>query len=400
MSSRWDPSAHPRDPVGRFSLIGGRGSQRSLANTDRWVDPVLLSGEDFSDLDVITNEGWGDLPRPATFDVLRGQVGRAQNMDELGAVAKDIFDQLEPDQQIELLGDINERGLAIRRNEQGRLSVPPVDLPRPANWDEDTWRGMPGSEVEKDLHGFYGDPPSTYFNPGTVKDLSEGGAMNDGVKRAELITADGVKVRTEIVVKRASSVEEADAEILGSELGHVMGVPSPVVINNPKDNHEVAMEAVIGHPGYAFGDHDPADMMYGDRKMIARYRESAARMAMMDQIMGNRDRHDGNWIMADSGEAVGIDNGLAFGGGRERYRSVEEIRRFQTEFMGNINQKASDWNKWGDRVSTEEMKSWAAGIKAMRPEFEKRGRLDWYEGALTNYTYLLRERIQLDQELA
>lgn len=108
-------------------------------------------------------------------------------------------------------------------------------------------------------------------------------------------------------------------------------------------------------------------------------------MAVLDQITGNQDRHDGNWLVDGNGNISGIiDHGLAYHikdwrTKRHDRMTLDEpyIFRTKSEFTKKFaNTKGQQTNidfHPADLDAIEEM------LTALKGEYEARDRLDWWE---------------------
>ena len=375
-SRAWNPADHPRDPLGRFATSFHGNNNRTVGRSR------ARSSEVDAPLD---DDPWAQLEQR--------QLAQARQRASAARSAWNASDDLDVIPGHEGAGP---RSLDSFLEElRGQESPAPFDGPR----DEimrHPWRGNAGNAPEAvaqlDDYAENAGEGRYSFDPDEADDLSDMGAINAGVIRAELVDGEtGEKTGVMIVMKSTNTVDEADAEVLASEVGHAIGAPVPSVRQSPGDSKQLIMEGVFGSPGF----NTEAPTFRDGREAVGNYREAGARIAVLDQITGNRDRHQGNWIMTDNDIPVGIDNGLAWGAALgEEQRSAEQIRQIQTGFMKAFDQGngVSAWAQMGDRISLEEMESWESRLADMAPEFEKRGRSDWHMQMMENYGYLLAEK--------
>lgn len=389
--SKFDPSLHPRDPLGMFAVKGGtakRERDARLASMDansakrqvlgRGPDSAFLDEASVSDLSVIED----DTPSRLLAQYNNGDFGIdtfENKMDQV--VARPAVEAAES-------YGARERKRQTRLAEANR-AFPPIEADRP-DWERADYLGRPESraEIEGTLLAA-ADPGNLAVTTGEIHRLS-GGGMADSVVRAQLIGPDGKRLPYDAVIKTAASRDEAAAEMLGAEVGHAIGAPVPVVVPSTNTGRQVYMEHIVGGIGYQTSAPGPAD----GREMVHAYREGAARLSVLDEITGNRDRHDGNWVLTDQGTPIGIDNGLMFGAGGERFRSPQSIRNIR---HGMLSSSASaGWEQMQDRIPTEEMESWRPRLDALGPQFAARGKGDWHRQMMDNYEQVLERRYGME----
>lgn len=380
--AKWNPADHPRDPLGRFSLVGGsRTTSRLRPVSERKRGWSIFDEE--PEAAASRDEIFGDSLDVITPSSVRERFGSKSEIP-----AGTGWGNMPPVRK----SDAKEVSLAMR--ELQRMKRPPsYALPqRPDSWDEPDWRGVPPADVEADI--IEATSPDFMMSPVGMQDLSSGGALNRGVRRGMMVDEDGRKLDTEVVIKGTRISHEADAEVLASELGHAIGAPMPIVRAHDDERTNLVMEAVPGEMGFAV--RETATQRELGREGYTNYLRSAKRIAILDQLTGNRDRHDGNWILTDDGTAVGIDNGLAWGAPAGKYgetMTVNETRAEQENKRGRGN-LAGGWYKIDDKhgPSLEEMESWRPKLQALEPVFAAHDQQRWFDDTMRNYEFLLHEK--------
>lgn len=227
------------------------------------------------------------------------------------------------------------------------------------------------------------------------------------------------KVRTyddgRMVVIKKQDPQGAHAEYLASVLGEALGAPVPAVVLDPDEPSGVWMAHVKGQSGMAIGidiaagnppfggvkalfdwmsptelatmfDHDEfhnADVIeeyVAGPQVMAGGR--AWRMALLDVLIGNFDRHPGNWILTPDGHMVGIDHGNAFHNQEEHGSDsppawVHDFRLYHWL----LDQTGRYWD--GKLISLEEATAIDEKLRSedVRGEFERLGRDEWYARA-------------------
>jgi hypothetical protein len=104
-------------------------------------------------------------------------------------------------------------------------------------------------------------------------------------------------------------------------------------------------------------------------------------MGIADLLMFNVDRNPGNWIQLPGGRLAGIDHGNAFYGGGTH--SLESSASF---FRGEFAEFATNPME-GTLLDTIDFGPVDLGairerVSALRPEFERLGRMSWFDGMM------------------
>jgi hypothetical protein len=169
------------------------------------------------------------------------------------------------------------------------------------------------------------------------------------------------------VRKEDSFIKRQDAEVLAHQVSDVLGAGAPGVVRTKPD--QIWMEYVPGKLGLAVhksGVLSP-DIADSDR---------GQRIGLLDAVIGNQDRSDGNWIFAPDGQPTPIDHGLA-----------------QYDRLGEAGGEVGDddyspfWNALAEKTNSpwpeQQWDEWRQGLEALQPSFREHP--DWYEGMLENF---------------
>jgi hypothetical protein len=215
--------------------------------------------------------------------------------------------------------------------------------------------------------------------PAKTKALS-GGIMADGT---HLKTYDDgtMMVSKEYGGKTMLGAKHAaDGEQLGARIMEAVGARHAAVVRTGPGG--IDMEWVPGKTGAEFGYGDgfireanvPASIVDSDDGRL---------MGLADFIMGNEDRNPGNWIKTADGHIVGIDHGRAF----ESVKPDSFVSVDNSPFNDHLIERSGEggW-KANLRKTNDFTKADMAAVRerlvAMREEFVKAKRLNWYNLAL------------------
>lgn len=154
----------------------------------------------------------------------------------------------------------------------------------------------------------------------------------------------------------------ADAEELAAPVLDAFGAPAAAV--RRVDDHTIDMEFVPGEQGGKSGDlKAPADVVESSM---------GRRLGLADAALGHRDRNGGGWMKTNDGGIVAIDNGNAFEYGPHAAHG--------NPFVGYL-MTGSQW-KSGTEVDRSELAEARQRVEALRPEFERLGRVRWHDEML------------------
>lgn len=182
--------------------------------------------------------------------------------------------------------------------------------------------------------------------------------------------------------QRAEWDETAHKEVLSSKLADAIGAPVPKAVRY--GDRSVVQEWVdirpnkgsIGGPGF----------------MEA---EGAKELGLLDYLIGNSDRHAGNYFYDDVADrVVGIDHGLVWSnvGGSNlegRYRSPF----FRRWIDGADTKVTGTTDISGARhvgFSADELLTVRRRIRDIKPEFQGRDRMDWYNATIDRLDALIK----------
>lgn len=155
----------------------------------------------------------------------------------------------------------------------------------------------------------------------------------------------------------------ADREELGALVMAAVGAPAPAVARR---GDRLLMEHVDGTTGTSMvGADQPAPPSVTDSP-------EGRLIGLADLIMANPDRHTGNWIVTADGSVVGIDHGMSFA--EDLAEAVNDFNRALLVAEGPMVRPNPDAD-W----SFADLPAIRARIEALRPDFERLGREDWYD---------------------
>jgi hypothetical protein len=164
-------------------------------------------------------------------------------------------------------------------------------------------------------------------------------------------------------------LRQADAEELGSLVANAVGVHAPAIHRaGPTDLHmEFMAGAHIDHSPIAPWARPPQAVVESDQGHL---------MGLLDLLMGNNDRHAGNWMLQDDGSLVALDHALSL----NNKHASSGLGAFSAPF---VNAAGNDWAPTHD-MSPEDMALIHQRLDTLRPEFERLHRLDWWQSMMEN----------------
>jgi hypothetical protein len=124
--------------------------------------------------------------------------------------------------------------------------------------------------------------------------------------------------------------------------------------------------------------------------------DQAARLAVLDLLIDNSDRHQGNWLVGRDGALAGIDQGCAWSAlwARMREKDSPYFGNRMTEFMqgpGMLRFRKPNSSGLSDNpLTASDIAFLRARINEVRPDFEKLGRGEMLEFSLVALSWLER----------
>lgn len=164
-------------------------------------------------------------------------------------------------------------------------------------------------------------------------------------------------------------VESADSEELAALVGEAVGVRTPAVMRTSPT--EILMEHIDGKSGadiVTWGKPPPDDLLNSD---------SGRLMGLLDVIVLNADRNEGNWIVDGNGDIAGIDHA-------ESFNSPDAGPRTGSPFAAPFVDVAR--NDYGSNdMSPEDMATIRPRLEALRPQFDALGHGDWHTAMMKRF---------------
>ncbi|WP_460355639.1 ICP22 family protein [Actinoallomurus acanthiterrae] len=201
-----------------------------------------------------------------------------------------------------------------------------------------------------------------------------------GSERVELVTFndDTHAVRKEL---KAGKEDQGDREELGALVGGAVDAPVPRVYR--ESDRVLFMDHVDGDT--ALAQHpdswDPSDLDH----LGYQNTHGAKILGLLDILIQNNDRHNGNWIIID-GNVFGIDHNLAF-----HDRAIDTTANSFAEHYADL-VKVSDghyeyvWKH--NELSSSDVALIRSRLEALRPEFERLKHPGWYEEMMDRFGHI------------
>jgi hypothetical protein len=220
------------------------------------------------------------------------------------------------------------------------------------------WRARLDADREMLERVAGGEPSATEALGGNVSDNSLV-TYPDGTR--------AVRKKYEGVAGRLRGAEGAqeDAEELAPLLLAAVGIRAPAVVRTGAN--AIEMTHIPGETGYSVvprGTLDvPQDILDSDDGRL---------LGLADALMGMTDRNNpGNWLIQPDGHLAGIDHSLAW------FPDSAEGNPFAAHFLGR-----SGGFRPND-MTRADMAELRRRLEALRPQFEAKGRGDWFELTMT-----------------
>lgn len=244
------------------------------------------------------------------------------------------------------------------------------------------------------------DPPSDRKVPKNT-DIKK--SVLSGVESSEKLTG-GVSAETSKVkfkdgtsgvrkfIDHSTAKRQQDAEELVPLLARMMGLKAAQVMR--VDEQTTIQQFLSGKPAM-----DALPWLVNAGTPQAKKLSASARaksyvesddgwlMAVMDQITGNQDRHDGNWLVQEgvTDRIVGvIDHGLAYSirdwrTKRHDPMNLSEAYIFRTRSEFTKKFAKTDGTQTDIDFHPDDLEAIAGMMTSLRKEYEDRGRLDWWQ---------------------
>jgi hypothetical protein len=184
----------------------------------------------------------------------------------------------------------------------------------------------------------------------------------------ELVTfADGTKAVYKVVHTEA----EVHAEVLSSMIGRAIGARVPEV--HQVGRREMYMEFMPGRPAV-----DVVLTLNGQMPYVETW--DGLLLGLLDALIDNRDRHVGNWIIADDGTISGIDHTVALieigrrgqGAGMVEPGTGALSSPFARRWLLTIDERGMP--TWKDNeLHPADVDQWLSAVLELQPHFYRRG---------------------------
>jgi len=192
------------------------------------------------------------------------------------------------------------------------------------------------------------------------------------------------------VIDNASAKHQQDAEELVSMLARMMGLPAPEVARlneNTTVQQFLRGEIAASALPWVVNAGTPQAKKLSASARVKSYVESDTGwlMAVMDQVVGNQDRNDGNWLTGEDGEITGvIDHGLAYmirdwRTKQHNRMDLSEAYIFRTKSEFTKRFAKANGEQTNIDLHPEDLDAIEEMMTALRSEYEARGRLEWWE---------------------
>jgi hypothetical protein len=187
--------------------------------------------------------------------------------------------------------------------------------------------------------------------------------------------------------------EVTDAEQLAALVGHAISAPVPRVYRTgPAEIHTDWSEGTVGSQWV--DQHGQAAL-----DEIAQT-PAARRLGLLDMLVGNSDRHSGNFLITDDGQLTGIDHGFAWSSEHldpddpdmipEDWVALGHLNAQGSAFVGGfVDQSILERSRGSQReavdmpwISPQDVTEIRGRLEALRPEFEHLGRGQWLDYSL------------------
>jgi hypothetical protein len=179
--------------------------------------------------------------------------------------------------------------------------------------------------------------------------------------------------------------KQQDAEELAAMLARMMGLKAPQVVR--EDDHTTLQQFLPGTVASAisFSKRNVEGKQIGIHTPTSRVKQwtdsdQGWLVGLLDQVVSNEDRNDGNWL-TDGDDVVVIDHGLAWSNRRGDGGIPDLTKPFIYKGKDGFSRKfttPSGARKNVD-IHPDDLDVMLDLLTAMKPEFVKRGQLQWWE---------------------
>ena len=157
-----------------------------------------------------------------------------------------------------------------------------------------------------------------------------------------------------------------DRDELAYYVSHAIGANSPAVARIPGRPNEIVENVVPGETAARFltGQHYAlGSPRYNQKLNELANSPDGKKIALLDQLISNSDRHTGNWIIGSDGKLVPIDNSSA-------------------QFDADKFSPRGSFSAALKSLPPEEIAALKPKLEALKPEFDRLGHSDWHQGMM------------------
>lgn len=160
---------------------------------------------------------------------------------------------------------------------------------------------------------------------------------------------------------REEAKREFDAEELGARVAEALGLNPPSVHRSGDDEAYFAY-IESGTVAAAVGADPSSHTKSRDGRLIG----------LLDALIENPDRHEGNWFIGDDGSLIPIDHGLG-------WQTVTAPRRPKKPKNDFLRAFVADGGGWRDNdLSADSVAALRPKLEALRGEFKRMRRANWH----------------------
>lgn len=157
----------------------------------------------------------------------------------------------------------------------------------------------------------------------------------------------------QLIKSGGEGIRERAATLVNKGLGNLIRMPKVVLREAEKFGGKIVIQTHVPNKGTLVGNAGKGTI---ERKQLVKYVDDIHDLGLFDAVIGNLDRHSGNFLITDSG-LFGIDHGLAFPNMTNKTRKVQWFKS----------------NAWGINAGKELPKR---SIQALEKLFDSRAVLE------------------------